>query len=48
MRNLLDIGMASFTFYLGMNTLHENIFVNVKKPELPVLADSAEARVLVA
>jgi hypothetical protein len=48
MRNLLDIGMASFTFYLGVNTGHEDIFVNVKEPELAVLTDSAEAGVLVA
>jgi hypothetical protein len=40
--------MASFTFYLGVNTGHEDIFVNVKEPEFAVLTDPAEAGVLVA
>ena len=48
MRNLFDVGMAPFTFYLGMNTVHENTLVNVKEPELTVLTDPAEAGVLVA
>jgi hypothetical protein len=30
-----------------MNTVHEDIFVNVKEPEFTVLTDPAEAGVLV-
>ena len=48
MRNLFNVGMASFAFYLGMNTVRKNMFVNIKKPEFAFFSYPAKTWVVVA
>ena len=48
MRDFLDVDMAAFTFYLGMNTVIEDILINIKEPHFAFFINPAYTGVFVA
>ncbi len=47
-RNLLDICVTAFTFYLCVNTVVEDVLIYIKEPHLAFFINTAYARILMA
>jgi hypothetical protein len=48
MRYFFDVSMAAFTFYLGMDTVIEDIFIDIKELHVAVSINDADTGILMS